>query len=131
MRYLDIDLETDRTYDGFLLGRKGGILDNLGKCTKATKTKFGESANPMNPTPEQQEFMKTCLQGAGEQDKKVQQQKLEKATKNQQLLEEVRKGELAKAQEDKDVKKNKTKRIIIISAIGVVFVGLSIFLLKR
>lgn len=130
MRYLDIDLETDRTYDGFLLGRKGGILDNLGKCVKTATTKFGKF-DTKNPSPEQQEFMKSCLQGAGEQDKIIQQRKLEKAKKNQQLLEEVRKDEVAKAQEQQDVKKNKTKRIIIISAIGVVFLGLSIFLLKR
>lgn len=59
MKYIDIDLEdNDSSYNAFM---QKNILKNIEECTKATKTKFGESANPNNPTAEQKAFMENCL----------------------------------------------------------------------
>jgi hypothetical protein len=59
MKYIDIDLGENDTYYNAVMQKN--ILKNIEECTKATKTKFGESANPINPTPEQKAFMENCL----------------------------------------------------------------------
>lgn len=59
MRKIDIDLEdNDSNYNAFM---QKNIIKKIEECTKATKSKFGESANPNNPTPEQKAFMENCL----------------------------------------------------------------------
>lgn len=117
MRYLDIDLETDRTYDGFLIGKKGGVLDKISECAKATQQKFGIRANPNRPNSEQKAFMKACL------DKKS---KLEEPTKEiKEPTKEIKTLPPSSSEET-----NKTKKILKYTAIGIAIIGLY-FLLKR
>jgi predicted AAA+ superfamily ATPase len=110
MKYLDVDLETDRTYSGIVASdyyEKGGIGYNINECAKATKIKFGKYANQYNPTPEQKDFMVACLKGKEENNK------VENENNNT------------------DAKKENKNNILIYSAIGLGVVAIYMLLLKR
>jgi hypothetical protein len=108
MRKLDVDLETDRTYSGIVgsdFYEKGGMGYNIKRCTEATKLKFGKSANENNPTPEQKEFMLTCLKGKKQNNKVI--------------------------EETNEVKEVNSNNILIYSAVGLAFVAMYMWVVKR